>query len=1651
MELSTGGGGGGGGGTLSGGGRVGSGALNVSGSNNSVRAAVQDLFNLYLARPSNNRSAIIQHNSKVRVRTNTSSPSGKHQLPKDEQFTLDFLQLQNHFPDPEQLRSSAESVLASLLVQCSSHSIQVEFLLFALQTLARLGVLHWDSFIPLLLHAVGTLESSAGLQQAGLHNSVGTPQGPQSSAGGGGGGGGGNSHMMLIGGGGGVGAPPSVAASPAPSSTMVNSPALSVVDVSTNFSQSSNITGGSPFSASGNSNKIVAAAGAKVLAWLCPLICKILSAALETDPKPAVVYDILVQVVSWINQWDLRGENGIELQSVNGWDGTAESSSWLHSCVELIWTLIDENKCKVPFYALLHGRSQLQIEHWPEDEELFALFLEVHRRRDKIALHMLMLDHHLHCPTFATLRMTALTYPGTLGEPLHGEDIANAVSRGSLDWERAMRCLSHALRCNPSADWWRRVLVFAPRYRKDSQSQTVAPRPGPVSMTQPAPEFSSDMICEAVVDRIMELMQPLQPINNNGSWSIHVSMTESGRWQEWLIIADLFYFFMRSGFIDFLEFVDKLAIRFARGEQAVIRSNHVTWLLAQVFRLETVTAALSTDSRKLETAQKILSFHMAEKPVDQTSNMSPQNMLLDFVGSSQTLRLWSINRQMMEQITGNRMPEHIQKGKQIDEWWKQVAKGERVLDYSNLDDKSMGMVWVLSHTVSQPICESIMNWINQKGHGEVIGAGGQAGERMPVVLEVRPLPILLLSGLSLHLCFRLINNIEEVMLAGQIIPSIGMIETYVRLLLVAPQTLFRHHAHGIMQRFQQGLAKPGLSLLLLELMNYRLIPLYRYQGKTKQLIFDIAKILITVKVKRGEHRQFRLAENLAMNLILSLREVVLIKKELKGATTEFTETLNRAMVINLAFTMKTRGIAEIEQLLVLQPALDQILASTYHKWSEKTLRHFPPTLRDAIKGRPDKRPQIINQWQQVEATVLHHCRQLLAPSHDPSYILTALNAMNHSFPQHRQYLCAGAWMLMDGHPESINTVNLGRIMKELSPEEVTTNTYTMVDVLLHNIQLQLQHGHLLHDLLLRASAGLAMLMWTQEILPFDITLLALSDRDDDPHALRLVVGLLLDRPEFLNRVQHHLVKSGQSERINHWDHPGPFQRPEPQQALGQHLAGKDRYPIFFDEMCLRALPIIPLIMYRLIENDATETAERLLASYSGLFFYHPAHFTFVRDTLAYFYGSLPSKLVVRLLGSLDLTKIPFSDTFLQHVSLNTGNTLSHEYYSNLLHGLVTKVIPPWNNVRSKASSAAADVIPQPTRSNSNRSTTTVPTSGATTTPEVQKAFYQHQDPGTYTQLVLETAVVELLSLPPPPNLVVTMLVNAAVRIPSPPPLGGHSGHGTPRSPLLPTSPTNVGTDSSNSGSISVSQSVSLTSCPLVIQACGLLLAQLPTAFHGAFYSETARIIKDSWWVTDINKPARELGPVFSHVIWDPTWAVQDEMSNVLGNTLALVHTFGVNLPYDWLEGMHAIIKLQRPVTSVVHLRLAYRIMGPLLSRLVISRTLFTKTLVLLFAIMADVFGKNSPASPATDLSEISDLVDFLHHAVILEGQGPNNIGGRPRPETLTFCTKAVDMLHPDLKHLFRHLSADVNTSIYAATHPKMTQIQMPASSFGTSM
>lgn len=78
---------------------------------------------------------------------------------------------------------------------------------------------------------------------------------------------------------------------------------------------------------------------------------------------------------------------------------------------------------------------------------------------------------------------------------LEKQDLAASIQKGSLDWERALRILKHALRNSPSPGWWRRVLLVAPCHRLHAQ----APTPGAV--------FTSEMVCEAAIERIVELLK----------------------------------------------------------------------------------------------------------------------------------------------------------------------------------------------------------------------------------------------------------------------------------------------------------------------------------------------------------------------------------------------------------------------------------------------------------------------------------------------------------------------------------------------------------------------------------------------------------------------------------------------------------------------------------------------------------------------------------------------------------------------------------------------------------------------------------------------------------------------------------------------------------------------------------------------------------------------------------------------------------------------------------------------------------------------------------------------------------------------------------------------------------------------------------------
>lgn len=81
------------------------------------------------------------------------------------------------------------------------------------------------------------------------------------------------------------------------------------------------------------------------------------------------------------------------------------------------------------------------------------------------------------------------------------------------------------------------------------------------------------------------------------------------------------------------------------------------------------------------------------------------------------------------------------------------------MDYMNMDYQSIGMFWVVSYTMAQPVCEAVINWLSSAGVELLPGSNMQSSDR--VMKEVSLLPMSLISGFSKHLCLKLALQMED--------------------------------------------------------------------------------------------------------------------------------------------------------------------------------------------------------------------------------------------------------------------------------------------------------------------------------------------------------------------------------------------------------------------------------------------------------------------------------------------------------------------------------------------------------------------------------------------------------------------------------------------------------------------------------------------------------------------------------------------------------------------------------------------------------------------------------------------------------------------------------------------------------------------------
>lgn len=331
-----------------------------------------------------------------------------------------------------QLLAVTESVLISLVIQCCIHAPRAEFLLFALRSLCSIGYINWDTFLPSLLSSVSSSEMSVGQGSQTLAAVASTTSSQQSAI---------LPSSAVV---------PNTSnfqssnpASPLPSVHAIGSPAQSAAEPSS----CATLSPTKPTDAICNGQqpaRFNLSIRDSALSSLRQLCCKIILIGLESNLKPVTHADIFYHMLNWLVNWDQKQQGVDEFDSIKYSKPDKALIEWLHSCLDVVWLLVEDDHCRVPFYELL--RSGLQfIENIPDDEALFTLILEIHRRRDMMAMHMQMLDQHLHCPTFGTPRLlpqatnmsgetganarySPITYPSVLGEPLHGEVMPFSVN-----------------------------------------------------------------------------------------------------------------------------------------------------------------------------------------------------------------------------------------------------------------------------------------------------------------------------------------------------------------------------------------------------------------------------------------------------------------------------------------------------------------------------------------------------------------------------------------------------------------------------------------------------------------------------------------------------------------------------------------------------------------------------------------------------------------------------------------------------------------------------------------------------------------------------------------------------------------------------------------------------------------------------------------------------------------------------------------------------------------------------------------------------------------------------------------------------------------------------------------------------------------------
>ena len=773
----------------------------------------------------------------------------------------------------------------------------------------------------------------------------------------------------------------------------------------------------------------------------------------------------------------------------------------------------------------------------------------------------------------------------------------------------------------------------------------------------------SQMLLEATVLRVKQLINysehKMKEIQPHILQSSSLEDIYNNWWGEWHRFGSQFYNFVEQGMIDFEAFVCKVA-------QNKLRDNGLVWLISQCLMIERLKGYFMKDIKEHNgwLTATILNLH---NPTHLEQFIGIRDSSLNCL----IYRIWAIfgkdgSRYVVNVITPpsvlDQKPDDLQRRRQ---WWHNQRSS---IDFYKPNDDQIS-VCLLSNFSSMPIVDELYNFlISSPDFGYLPGNIKFKG-------KVKPLPIYLLSCLSMKAHQRLLHKIETVLFdhnKSDVAEPPSIIETYVRLLCMAPT------ANRFKLQFNNRDQNENRLHIYLELINFRLMPLFRFNQATKWLVVDYHEILMKTK----HHQLFNSLENFFIKASLYQTHINTFRSAV--SVIDFGITANRMFLLSIARTINIHGISDYSSLTEKIPPLFQRLIHLTgpNTWSSSS-QYFPDKLKQILQKEIEIFQQSSNYLNQNHFSSAS-LRYMPIKKSDvdeliQNYRLSSTSTMdqNSAYNQiNSRYWLPIILSLKESSFIDLYT-NVNKKLVLLSPIDLARITYEFVDFLLDEFiqpipksvillsntndnqqstpggslgssQSSWEPKQLSMDDILKYGSILDEMIWSNNLISFNRFILALSDRDNDPNSYLFIEYFLIHSQHVINHIKKFL-NVGIS--IKSWEEPDfftkmsyYFQEFPPTQS---QFANQQIYPIYYGSFPLRLLPILDCLVMRFFEtgnfhliyklfknnfssnsnnsnNNSNNSNSNNSASenynYVSLYRYHEAPTTFIKEIFHYYYN-----------------------------------------------------------------------------------------------------------------------------------------------------------------------------------------------------------------------------------------------------------------------------------------------------------------------------------------------------------------------------------------------------------------------------------------------